>query len=169
MERNLYAPPGATVADPVEPREERPIEVTWAVRLMWTSLAVGVITVLGPYLLQISVGLLLYLLIAGGIRYVISAWIILKIARGRNWARFLFLTVFIFGLGSMAVKWQVYSQVITGKNTLTAVTFVAKTLLDIGAACLLFMPRANRWFRPPRAAITSSESLTSTPLPKADR
>jgi hypothetical protein len=163
MERNLYAPPTAAVADPVVPREERPLEVVWALRLLWASLAVGVVTVVGPYLLEISVGLLIYLILAGGARYVISVWVILKIAGGRNWARILYLVVLVAGFGYMALNWQGYAQLFTFRQPLTAASWIAKTLLDIGAACLLFMPRANRWFKPPRTPSTPAESPTSQP------
>jgi hypothetical protein len=163
MERNLYAPPAATVADPVAPREERPLEVVWALRLLWASLAVGVVTVVGPYLLEISVGLLIYLILAGGARYVISVWVILRIASGRNWARILYLVILVAGFGYMALNWQVYAQLFTFRQPLAAASWIAKTLLDIGAACLLFMPRANRWFKPPRTPSTPAESLTSQP------
>jgi hypothetical protein len=156
MERNPYAPPAATVADPMEPREERPAEVSWAVRLLWTSLAVGVATVVGPYLLDISIGLLIYLVIAGGARYVISVWILLRIASGHNWARILFLVVLLASLGYTILNWQAYAPSFAGKQPVAAVAFAAKTLLDIAAACLLFMPRANRWFKPPRATTSPS-------------
>jgi hypothetical protein len=161
MDRNLYAPPAADVADPVEPKAERPLEVIWAVRLLWTSLAVGIATVIGPYLLTISPGLLLYLLFAGGARYVISIWILLKIDGGRNWARIVFLVVLVAGLGYTALQWQTYAPLFKGKQPLTEAAWIAKTLLDSGAACLLFMPRANRWFKPPRIADPPTESLTS--------
>jgi hypothetical protein len=165
MERNVYAPPTAAVADPVAPREERPLEVVWALRLLWTSLAVGIATMVAPYLLDISVGLLIYLIIAGGARYVISVWVILRIAGGHNWARILYLIVLLAGVGYTTVNWQSYAQLVTGKQPLTEAAWIAKALLDMGAACLLFMPRANRWFKPPRSPSTSAESPTSPPPP----
>jgi hypothetical protein len=163
MERNVYAPPTAAVADPVAPREERPLEVVRAVRLLWISLAISVIGLLARYLLEISIGLIVYLLISGGARYLISTWIILRIAGGHNWARIVFLVVFLAGLGYMIFNWRSYAQYFTGERPLYALELAAKTLLDLGAACLLFMPRANRWFKPPRTLGTSAESLTSQP------
>jgi hypothetical protein len=163
MERNLYAPPAAAVADPVAPREERPLEVVWALRLLWASLVVGVVTVVGPYLLEISVGLLIYLVIAGGARYVISVWVILRIAGGHNWARILYLVVLVAGFAYVALNWQGYARLFAFNQPLASASWIAKTLLDIAAACLLFMPRANRWFKPPSTPSTSAASLTSQP------
>lgn len=150
MERNLYAPPAAPVADPVIAREARPLEVVWALRLLWTSLAVGVATMVGQYVLDLSFGLLIYLIIAGGARYVISVWVVLRIAGGHNWARILYLIVLVAGLGYAAVNWETYAALLTFKYPLASTSSIAKTALDIGAGCLLFMPRANRWFKPPR-------------------
>ena len=126
------------------------MEVVWAVRLLWTSLAVGVIGQLAQYLLEISFGLIVYLLIFGGARYLISTWIILRIASGHNWARIVFLVMYAVSFGYMIFNWHSYVQLFTGEHPLNALELVAKTLLDLGAACLLFMPRANHWFKPPR-------------------
>ena len=49
MERNLYSPPAAPVADPVETEAatgERPAQVTWALRLLWASVVLGGIDLL---------------------------------------------------------------------------------------------------------------------------
>jgi hypothetical protein len=165
MERNLYAPPAAAVADPVAPREARPLEVVRAVRLLWISLAIGVIGLIARYLLELSIGLIAYLLISAGARYLISAWIILRIAGGHNWARIVFLVIYLAGLGYMIFNWHSYAQLFTGEQPLTALELAAKTLLDLGAACLLLTPRANRWFKPPRTPGTPAESLTSQPPP----
>jgi hypothetical protein len=148
MERNLYAPPAAAVADPVAPREERPLEVTRAVRLLWISLAIGVIGLLARYL-EFSIGSIVYLLIGEGARCLILTWIILKIAAGRNWARIVVLVALLASLGRTTFNWHYYAQFFTGAHPLTALELAAKALLDLGAACLLFMPRANRWFKPP--------------------
>ena len=126
------------------------MEVAWAVRLLWISLAIGVIGVLAQYLLEISIGLIVSLLISGGARYLITTWLILRIAGGHNWARIVFLVIYIAGLGYMIFSWHSYAQWFTGEHPLYALELAAKTLLDLGAAFLLFMPRANRWFKPPR-------------------
>jgi len=163
MERNLYAPPTAAVADPVAPREVRPLEVVRAVRLLWISLAISVISLLARYLLEISIGLIVYLVIVGGSQYLVTTWIILRIAGGHNWARIVFLVVLLAGLGYAIFNWHYYAQFFTGASPLTALEIAAKTFLDLGAACLLFMPRANHWFKPPRTPSASAESLTSEP------
>ena len=152
MERNLYAPPAAPVADPIETRAERPMEVTWAVRLIWTSLAIGVMTQVWWYALRIPVTALIVSLIFRGIPYVIVVWITLRVERGHNWARILIAALFLIGIAYTLFNWRAYAPIFASKQSVTVLSTGARTLLDLGALCLLFMPRANRWFRPPRAA-----------------
>ena len=129
-----------------------------AVWLLWISLAVGVIGQLAQYLLEISIGLIVYLLIAGAARYLISTWLILRIAGGHNWARIVFMVIYLAGLGYMIFNWHSYAQMFTGEHPLYALELAAKTLLDLGAAFLLFMPRANRWFKPPLSPASASSA-----------
>jgi hypothetical protein len=166
MERNLYAPPAAPVADPMEPVQDRPPEVTWAVRLYWASLAAGFFVELSQSLPQLSLGFLIFFIATRGVRYLISVWILLQIATGRNWARLIFVVVLALGLGYTAYNWQIYAVGFGGRYPVHATASIAKVVLDIGVACLLFMPRANRWFKPVRAAVASSGSATA-PRPSA--
>jgi hypothetical protein len=155
MERNLYAPPAAPVADPVEAPEDRgrrPIEVTWAVRLLWASLAVGVVGQLWQYLLRLPFGYLIILLVALAIRCVISVWVLYRIANGRNWARLVLLAILLLGLAYIGYNWRVYAAIFNGTLNEALVSTITKTILDIGATGLLFTPAANRWFRPSRTA-----------------
>ena len=75
MDRNLYAPPAATVADPVEVAVDRPKEVTWAMYCIWVSVAIGVAETLWPAAIPLlnlpafgMVGFLAILALASGIR-----------------------------------------------------------------------------------------------------
>ncbi len=161
MERNLYAPPAAPVADPVEPPRERPVEVAWAVRLLWASLVAGFLVELSQSLPQISLGYLILFIATRSVRYLISVWILLKIAAGRNWARLIFVAILVLGVGYTAYNWRVYVVGFSGRYPVHATASIAKALLDIAAACLLFMPGASRWFKPPNAATLSPGSATA--------
>ena len=148
MERNLYSPPAAPVADPVETeaaKAERPKEVTWALRLLWASFVLGGIELIQQRFLRVS---LVLVLLTSGIPYVIVGWILYKIGRGRHWARVTYLVLWLFGIVSMLLFWRVYAANFDGKHSMTAVTRVAETLLDAVGNVLLFVPAANRWFRP---------------------
>jgi len=147
MERNLYSPPAAPVADPVETEEakgERPAEVTWALRLLWASVVLGGIEVLQQRFLRVSLALVL---LTSGTPYVIAGWLLYKIGRGRHWARVTYLVLWLFGIASIFLFWRAYAANFDGKHSMTAVTEVAETLLDAVGIVLLFVPAANRWFR----------------------
>src|SRR6185437_1928527 len=98
MERNPYAPPVSTVADPTEIRRERPKEVTLAVKLLWTTLALGLAGMFLQPLNATAPAQWIGVIIGVGAVFGIWAWIVSKIARGRNWARILFLVLVVLGL-----------------------------------------------------------------------
>ena len=148
MERNLYAPPAAPVADPVETeaaKGERPKEVTWALRLLWASFVLGGIELLQQRFLRVS---LVLVLLTSGIPYVIVGWILYKIGRGRHWARVIYLLLWLFGIAYAVLFWRPYAAAFDGKHSMSAVITVAKAALDAAGIVLLFVPAANRWFRP---------------------
>ena len=148
MERNLYAPPAAPVVDPAETKKllgDRPEEVIWAMRLLWTSFAVGIIATLAQNFLRSP---LFFLVLTSGIPYLILGWILFKIGRGRHWARVTYLVLWMLGIVYTGYFWKHYAAFFDGKHSMAAARVVTETLLDLVGLCLLFMPRANRWFKP---------------------
>lgn len=150
MERNPYAPPVSTVADPAEIRGERPKEVTQAVKLLWVSLLIGL------------AGLFLQPLWAGGggapqrigvlggvlIGFGIWAWVIAKIANGRNWARILFLVLAILGVAYMVLAMPAALAVYKARP-LTGLLSLANFVLEIYTMYLLLTAPAREWFKQP--------------------
>ncbi len=151
MERNLYSPPAAPVADPVETEEaqgERPKEVIWALRLLWASFVLSGIELLQQRFLRES---LVMVLLTSGIPFVIVGWILYKTGRGRHWARVTYLVLWLLSIVNMFLFWRVYAANFDGKHSMTAVNTVAQTLLGVVGSVLLLVPAANRWFRHQRA------------------
>ncbi len=145
VERNPYAAPVAPVADPSMPEPaNRPPEVTRAVQLIWISIGLGI---LGLFLTPkempfgwVGISIVALLTIA------IWAWIITKIARGRNWARITYLVLIALGYASMAFTWQV--QVVALKaSPLSAILTIVEAVIAVYAIYLLFCGPANAWFR----------------------
>ena len=145
MERNPYAAPAAPVADPTVPEPvNRPAEVTRAVQLIWISIGLGIVGLfMSPKDMPfgwLGISLVALLTVA------IWAWIITKIARGRNWARITYLVLIVLGYASMAFTWQV--QVATLKaSPLSAILTIVEAVIAIYAIYLLFCGPANAWFR----------------------
>jgi hypothetical protein len=145
MERNPYAAPAAPVADPSVPEPaDRPPEVTRAVLLIWISIGLGILGLfIAPREMPfgwVGIGIVALLTLA------IWAWIITKIARGRNWARITYLVLIVLGYGSMAFTWQV--QIATLKaSPLSAVLTVVEAVIAVYAIYLLFSGPASAWFR----------------------
>jgi hypothetical protein len=147
MERNLYEPPAAPVADPAETFGDRPAQVAWAVWLMWVSVAVGVISTVVQYTGVFNLYMVVLVLAGSAGRTAIAAWLILKTSARRNWARILLLLWFLYAIGVIVWRWQVYIGSFTAGPRLATATWVIKSVLDCVALILLFTPAANRWFK----------------------
>jgi hypothetical protein len=149
MERNLYSPPTAPVADPVGShlgRTKRPTEVGWAMWLLWMSFLLGTFATFQPFFLRTS---LVYAALTIGTPRAIAAWILFSIGRGRQWARITYLVVFLLGIGYEAFSWKARLVTFHGKLSQRDVIIAAEVLLDLVGICLLFSRRANLWFRAP--------------------
>jgi hypothetical protein len=145
MDRNPYAAPSAPVSDPLPQPIERPPQVKWAVQLLWLTLLLGVASLIAnPRKLE---GVELIATIAGGAVMVgLEAWLIVKIASGRNWARIVYLILTVLGFASIGIAWQTYVATFSA-SALTAVLYALQTVTEIAALYLLFTKPGARWFK----------------------
>lgn len=147
MSRNPYSPPTASVADPPPPvATPRPREATLAVRLQWLSFALG----LGTGLVRQSWGEVMEWvigLLSIGIYGAVIAWLILKIGRGRNWARITYTVLLVLSYVSILTSWSTYAVAYRGHPEMIVLD-VLDTLADIGGLYFMFTKPANAWFRP---------------------
>lgn len=151
MNRNPYAAPEARVADPIEGLLERPAQVTYAVWLLWTSLAIALISTLLNLTDLTALMVLSVTALVIAAEMLFFAWTTFKIATGRNWARWLLLLMTTaIGLPSILmvpsailVAWH-HSPLL---GTLRMLSWVAQWV----ALGLLFTPRAGAWFKANRS------------------
>src|SRR5262245_40393520 len=99
MAQSPYAPPASHVSDPPEAQHlfPKPVQVRIAVGLLWLSLAVFIPTLYFEYrqLSYYSELILFTVLVSAILGFV--AFLNLKISKGRNWARFVFLGLVVIG------------------------------------------------------------------------
>jgi hypothetical protein len=163
MERNLYSPPTAPVADPLEThlqRAERPPEVGWAMWLLWMSFLISTLAVFQPFFLRTS---LVFAALTIGTPRAIVAWILFSIGRGRQWARITYGVLFVFGIAYQAFLWKARLVNFHGKFSQSDVLTAAEDLLRLAGICLLFSRRANLWFRAPDRPVEISREPLSQP------
>jgi hypothetical protein len=150
MDHNPYSPPQTEVREPVAPEDAipRPKQVTWAVRLFWTELVLGV----PQLILQLSNGemheYLVATLITIGVISALQAWVIYKLATRRNWARYVSLVATILGalMEIASAKSEGIGSI--GSEAIAALGFV----LDVTALFLIFTRPGKDWFKPRRAS-----------------
>ncbi len=147
MERNPYAPPVSHVADPTENRGERPKEVNQAVRLLWVAFALGIV---GMFLQPVKMSTpaqWIGVLVGGAIAFGLWAWVIVKIAQGRNWARILFIVLallgLIFSVFALPLTMPLYKE-----HPINGVVAVISLVLEIFTLYLLLTAAARTWFKP---------------------
>jgi hypothetical protein len=152
MEQNPYAAPAARVADADAVRPaERPIQVTRAVWLLWTVLALGtVVNFIRPQG-AVPMGMLMAIVI-WLLSTAIYVLFIVKIAAGRNWARIVYLVLTLLGFLFIPVSWSVLVEVMKSSVLYTVVYFL-NTAISVYALYLLFTKPANAWFRPTTRAV----------------
>lgn len=146
MNPNPYAPPQAHVTDapPDTGQEfERPITVRVAAWLLWLSLAVFVVS----FLIRIKsaafpAGSLKMAIATTVLNVAVSLWLNLKIVAGRNWARIVWLVLFLIGVLLTAALFLTVLR----KNIANPLLFL-QGLVSMVTAVLLLTPSAGRWFR----------------------
>jgi FtsH-binding integral membrane protein len=147
MDRNPYAPPASPVADPTEVRTERPKEVTQAVRFLWISLVVSLGAMFfQPTLKNMPPTQWTIVLVVFAVVFALWAWVISRIAAGRNWARVTFFVLTVIGLLFTVVAIPA-SMPVYKARPLSAVLGIANLVLEIWAFYLLLTTPAREWFK----------------------
>ena len=147
MNHNPYAPPKAVVADPViDPAPfSRPHEVTLAARLLWVALALGALNFMVDSVRAASGGSLpLAAVVISLLTLGLLGWLTQKIAHGRNWARIVFLIMFVAGV---PIFFSQLPAMLERSVFATAISSVAISVLQIVALYLVFIGVGARWFR----------------------
>jgi len=150
MSENPYAPPSSKVADvdtDTDVPVQRPREVLWAVVLCWLSAMAAIPSIIEGYtsLAQIEGGPFAqagYLVIQVAVM-ALMVWVIVSLARGRNWARIVYAALTAL---SLAIIVGTLDEVLAEPWYWQSATFLT-TLADILIVVLLFRPAANAWYR----------------------
>lgn len=121
---------------------EKPTEVLNALRLIFVSIAVSILNTISDfsYLASLtSANSLLFQMIG---TYAIIIFLTIKIVHGRNWARIIFLIIFVFGLPASIPS--LYSHF--SRSLLACGLMLLTTILQLAAIILLFQKQSNAWF-----------------------
>jgi hypothetical protein len=145
MDRNPYSPPQADVRETVEPDPAgpRPARVTLAVRLFWIEFALSVIDGGWSFYSATDYFVRASVLVGGALSLPLEAWVIYKISRRRNWARFVALgaviisTLLWFGLLRQGIS----------RDSGSLILGALELGLDGIALYLIFANPGRQWFK----------------------
>lgn len=129
--------------DTAEVIAQKPAQIVMATRLLWFTLALGVVNSALEWQFltsTTSVGLLVSTQL---LTFAVVAWLTIMISRGRNWARITFLIMSIIGLPVVFMQFQA----MFARSPISGAISVLQLLLQIGALYLMFSEPGRRWFR----------------------
>lgn len=125
---------------------ERPRAVAIAVTLIWLSLALTVVALATSFARGARGNVMLTNIAVFVGVFVVFGFLNIQIMAGRNWARILFMVLFVLGLV------EVLSQALIDPLGLDAMVLYLENALELIAVVLLFAKPARIWFRPPSIA-----------------
>jgi hypothetical protein len=142
-QHNPYAPPKASVAEsPESPLSEAPPPVKTAMKLLWISFALTFIEIALDWTELTAETPLTFFAIFMALMIAIQIWIYLNIARGRNWARIVWLVLFAVFLPMTLIDLADLAQRVPVAAGITLID----NFLVLYALYLLFFP-GRGWFR----------------------
>ncbi|MFP4402973.1 MAG: hypothetical protein ACOC3X_00320 [Nanoarchaeota archaeon] len=130
----------------------RPNKVSIAVKLLWITIVVGIIRSIIelPNTLEVLIEQGFYFGLAIGfviftafISLAIISFFIYMIGKGKNWARIIFLVLFIIGI-PFSILPLVQSLM---ANPISGIIAIGQTILQIVALVLLFQKSSSDWFK----------------------
>jgi len=121
---------------------QRPREITLATRLLWVTLLLGVLNSMLQWSHLREVGSVGFILTVQGGTLFVMVWLVIQISRGRNWARILFLLLFVAGI---ALEPRVVLASLTISPVGGAIALV-QILMQLVSFYLLFVSPGRAWY-----------------------
>jgi hypothetical protein len=122
----------------------KPREVAWATSLLWASFAMGLFTTALDWSYERSLQPVSKLVLDGALTFLVLAFLIWKISQGKNWARIVYLVLFLFG----GVFYFTFVRAAIGRSTAVALLTILQSLMQLVALILVFVGPAKDWFKP---------------------
>jgi hypothetical protein len=144
---NPYRPPSSEVFDRAPPEEERidrPRHVFIAVALLWVTLvmqAAGLAFMWRLYRIAPPEFLVMFGITTAA--WVLTAWLVAMVERGRNWARWTCVAIFPLSLPFVLLQLGFTIQ----SSPVAALLMLLQLPVQIAALVMLFIRPAGAWFR----------------------
>jgi len=129
--------------------EARPAEINRAMGLLWLGLVMGVVRTVIDWS-HIAGGNLGLTLLTMGCTLAVTAFIIWKIGEGREWARAVFLVLFLVGF----VPYLFVLPSDFQRAPLDAAISMAQALVQLWALWLIFAAPGGLWFKSRKSKLT---------------
>jgi len=145
MNNNRYAPPAAEVGDmDDEARPPRPMQVVWAVRLLWATTLLSIPEFYFEAMRARSTVAMFTGLFLESAMTAFGCYLYVSIYQGRNWARVVTLIFTVLGTAMV-----VFGPALPNRLSHEQLFMWVNTVSDIVCMVLLFTSPGSRWFKNP--------------------
>lgn len=134
----------------LKPDTDRPVQVTYAVFLLYAFLAISLLVYLGHSIVffflnteEYSQPQFLFDLFVTAIAYMLMLFVTVKIANGKNWARWFLLIGFVLSL----VITTIGLRELISRDAISGVISLSQVLVTAVAVALLFQRPSSAWFK----------------------
>jgi hypothetical protein len=121
----------------------KPRQVVWATSLLWTSLALGLFTTVLDWSYERSLAPVSKLVSDLALTFLFLSFLIWKISQGRNWARIVYLVLFLFG----GVFYFTFAAAAIRRSTAVAFLTILQGVMQFAALVLVFGVPGKDWFK----------------------
>jgi len=128
---------------PDETTLTKPPQVTWAVTLLWGSLAIGLLNGLVDSNPATKNASFAFLATVMGLTFAIMGLLIYKIGKGRNWARITWLVVLVLGI----IPYAFGLMELFNRSVLVGCLSVTQLVMQMVAIQYIFTKPGSYWFR----------------------
>jgi len=121
----------------------KPPQVTWAVTLLWGSLAIGLLNGLVDSNPATKNASFAFLATVMGLTFAIMGLLIYKIGKGRNWARITWLVLLVLGI----IPYAFGLMELFNRSVLVGCLSVTQLVMQMVAIQYIFTKPGSYWFR----------------------
>lgn len=121
----------------------KPAIIHFAIGLLWASLAVAAVKVALDWANFVSRGSVAFTVCLMILTFALIGFFVVKIGQGKNWARIVFVVIFVLGVVPAIFTWR--SEF--ARSPLLGILSIVQDALQATALYFIFTSPGKEWFR----------------------
>ncbi len=129
------------------PNSNKPQTIQWAITCLWVSAALVALLMLVSWTAALGIPGGVEPMLTNLIGLLLFVFVAMKLNAGRNWARWLYAGVYVFGSLMFLVSLLLAPQVFLSFPMVLQGSAVVQFALQTATLVLLFISTSSQWFR----------------------